>query len=122
MARFVDLDDEDSQAQPMAAWPAPGNPLAQPEHGSAVNRAVGDGDGGVVFAARRFPSRKSTMTDKSPQQNGHDASEADNGKQTATHSAMEEAFQCYPYDQHSLDPLRLSTCIIERDLTRLLPT
>lgn len=84
MARFVDLDDEDgqAQAQSMAAWPAPGNPLAMPEHGSAVTMAVGDGD-----RARRFPSRKSTMTEKSQQ-----------GGEEATHSAMEEAFQCYPYD------------------------
>jgi hypothetical protein len=79
MARFVDLDDEDGQAQSMAAWPA-GNPLALPERGSAVIMAVGDGD-----RSRRFPSRKSTMTEKS-QQNGEEA----------THSAMEEAFQCYP--------------------------
>lgn len=98
MARFVDLDDEVSQAQPMAAWPAPGNPLALPEHGSAVNMAVGDGDRGVIFPARRFPSRKSTMTEKSQQQNEDDASKAENGNETATHSAMEEAFQCYPYD------------------------
>ncbi|KAL9479639.1 hypothetical protein ACSS6W_004425 [Trichoderma asperelloides] len=96
MARFVDLDDEDSQAQRMAAWPAPGNPLALPEHGSVANMAVGDRDRGIVSSARRFPSRKSTMTDKSPQQNGDDASEAENGTQTATHGAMEEAFQCYP--------------------------
>lgn len=102
MARFVDLEDEDGQAQSMAAWPAPGNPLALPEHGSAVNMAVGDGDRdgdrGVVFPARRFPSRKSTMTDKSQQQKGDDASGAENGKEMAAHSAMEEAFQCYPYD------------------------
>lgn len=83
MARFVDLDDEDRQAQSMAAWPAPDNPLALPEHGSAVTMAVGDGD-----QTRRFPSRKSTMTEQ-PQQNGEEA---------ATHSAMEKAFQCYPYD------------------------
>lgn len=86
MARFVDLDEEDSQAQPMAAWHDAGRPLALGENGAAV-MVVGDG----IPPARRFPSRKSTMTEKLQQDN------AGEGKELVAHSAMGEAFQCYPY-------------------------
>jgi hypothetical protein len=97
MARFVDLDDEDSQVQPLAAWQEAGKPLASPENGPAV-MIVGDGDRSVIFPTQRFPSRKSTMTDKPQQQNEDDAFGVGKGKGLAAHSAMEEAFQCYPYD------------------------
>lgn len=92
MARFVDLDEEDSQAQPMAAWHDAGRPLALGDNGAAV-MVVGDG----IPPARRFPSRKSTMTEKLQQEN---ASASGEGKELMAHSAMGEAFQCYPYAIH----------------------
>lgn len=92
MARFVDLDEEDSQAQPMAAWHDAGRPLALGDNGAAV-MVVGDG----IPPARRFPSRKSTMTEKLQQEN---ASAPGEGKELMAHSAMGEAFQCYPYAIH----------------------
>ncbi|KAM0261844.1 hypothetical protein ACHAQJ_002047 [Trichoderma viride] len=123
MARFVDLDDEDSQAQPMAVWQEAGKPLALAEDGTAV-MVVGDGDGSVVFPTRRFPSRKSTMTEKTQQQDGDDAFGAGKGKELAVHSAMEEAFQCYPIvvgiisyiDLNTLDALARSSRFIHDGL------
>lgn len=78
----------------MAAWQDAGKLLAMSEHGAAVV-VVGDGDRSVDAASRRFPSRKSTMTDKAPE--GASESEADKGKGVMADSAMGEAFQCYPY-------------------------
>ncbi|KAK4066710.1 hypothetical protein Trihar35433_7137 [Trichoderma harzianum] len=116
MARFVDLDEEDSQAQPMAAWHDAGRPLALGDNGAAV-MVVGDG----IPPARRFPSRKSTMTEKLQQEN---ASASGEGKELMAHSAMGEAFQCYPVvfgivshiDLNTLDALARSCRVIHDGL------
>ncbi|KAL7949405.1 hypothetical protein V8C42DRAFT_310791 [Trichoderma barbatum] len=115
MARFVDLDEEDSQAQPMAAWHDAGRSLALSENGAAV-MVVGDGT-----PPRRFPSRKSTMTEMLQQEK---ASGAGGGKELMAHSAMGEAFQCYPIvfgivshiDLNSLDALARSSRVIHDGL------
>lgn len=97
MARFVDLDDEEGQAQPMAAWQDAGRPLALSDNGAAV-MVVGDGHESVIVPTRRFPSRKSTMTEQLQHQDRDGASGFGKGKDLMAHSAMGEAFQCYPYD------------------------
>ncbi|KAL7810307.1 hypothetical protein V8C44DRAFT_332899 [Trichoderma aethiopicum] len=119
MARFVDLDEEQGQEQPMAAWQDAGKLLAMSEHGAAVV-VVGDGDRSIDAASRRFPSRKSTMTDKAPE--GASESGADKGKGVMADSAMGEAFQCYPIvvgivshiDLNTLDALA-RTCRLIHD-------
>lgn len=99
MARFVDLDDEYSQEQQIAAWQEAGKPLVLPENGTAVMVVGGDGDRSVIVPARRFPSRKSTVTDKPREE---DTAELGQDKEEMAHSAMAEAFHCYPYETPSL--------------------
>ncbi|RFU77213.1 sulfate transporter [Trichoderma arundinaceum] len=123
MARFVDLDDELGQEQPIAAWQDAGKPLALPENGTAV-MVVGDGDRSVIVPTRKFPSRKSTMTEKAQQQDAGDASGLGKGKDLAVRGAMAEAFQCYPIvfgivshiDLNTLDALARSSRLIHDGL------
>ncbi|KAL7796047.1 hypothetical protein V8C37DRAFT_19316 [Trichoderma ceciliae] len=117
MARFVDLDDENGQAQPLAVWQDAGRPLALPDNGTAV-MVVGDGDRSIIVPTRQFPSRKSTMTEKPQQRDGDDAYESGAG------SAMVEAFHCYPIvfgivshiDLNTLDALARSSRFIHDGL------
>ncbi|UKZ48488.1 hypothetical protein TrVGV298_002713 [Trichoderma virens] len=116
MARFVDLDEEENQAQPMAAWHDAGRPLALSENRASV-MVVGDGN-----PTRRFPpSRKSTMTEMLQQES---ASRSGKGNKLMAHSAMGEAFQCYPIvfgivsniDLNTLDALARSSRVIHDGL------